>query len=139
AAGVWGVLAATRLPCDSDGEVFGTATVRRAALARVLACGAAARIGIFLLLQAAGASWRRAGLMLLSLPLSAVGCVVAAPLAGGGWNIAGPTRFFAVLALAVRRAGPLCGPGPAAAGAGAGAGPPPAAARPPAGAGAHAP
>src|SRR5262249_57979839 len=104
AAGVWGVLAATRLPCDSDGEVFGTATVRRAALARVLACGAAALIGIFLLLQAAAASWRRAGLMLLSLPLSAVGCVVAAPLAGGVWNIAGLAGLFAVLALAIRGA-----------------------------------
>jgi len=78
--------------------------VRRADLTRVLAYGAAALIGIFLLLQAAAASWRRAGLMLLSLPLSAVGCVVAAPLAGGVWNIAGLAGLFAVLALAIRGA-----------------------------------
>jgi hypothetical protein len=92
------------MPYEYHAEVFGNATVRRADLTRVLAYGAAALIGIFLLLQAAAASWRRAGLLLLSLPLSVVGGVLAAPLAGGVWNIAGLAGLFAVLALAIRSA-----------------------------------
>src|SRR6266568_2247310 len=69
---------------------------------RGLAWGAVALVGIFLLLQAAAASWRRAGLMLASLPLSAVGGVLTAPLAGGISNIASLTGLFAVMALALR-------------------------------------
>ena len=64
--------------------------------------GAVALVGIFLLLQAAVGSWRRAGLMLASLPLSAVGGVLTAPLAGGISNIASLTGLFAVMALALR-------------------------------------
>ena len=97
-------LAAMPMPYEYHAEVFGTATVRRADLTRVLAFGAAALIGIFLLLQAAAASWRRAALLLLSLPLSVVGCVLAAPLAGGVWNIAVLAGLFAVLGLAIRSA-----------------------------------
>ena len=48
------------------------------------------------------ASWRRAGLMLASLPLSAAGGVLTAPLAGGISNIASLTGLFAVMALALR-------------------------------------
>jgi Cu/Ag efflux pump CusA len=69
---------------------------------RGLAWGAVALVGIFLLLQAAVASWRRAGLMLASLPLSAVGGVLTAPLAGGISNVASLTGLFAVMALALR-------------------------------------
>jgi Cu/Ag efflux pump CusA len=97
-------LAAMPMPYEYHAEVFGNATVRRADLARVLAYGAAALIGIFLLLQAAAASWRRAGLLLLSLPLSVVGGVITAPLAGGVWSIAALAGLFAVLALAIRSA-----------------------------------
>jgi Cu/Ag efflux pump CusA len=97
-------LAAIPMPYEYHAEVFGNATVRRADLTRVLVYGAAALIGIFLLLQAAAASWRRAGLLLLSLPLSVVGCVLAAPLAGGVWNLAALAGLFAVLALAIRSA-----------------------------------
>ncbi|MGN6174421.1 MAG: efflux RND transporter permease subunit, partial [Streptosporangiaceae bacterium] len=95
-------LAAIPMPYEYHAEVFGNATVRRADLTRVLAYGAGALIGIFLLLQAAAASWRRAGLLLLSLPLSVVGGVIAAPLAGGVWNIAALAGLLAVLALASR-------------------------------------
>ena len=97
-------LAAMPMPYEYHAEVFGHAAVRRADLARVLAYGAAALIGIFLLLQAAAASWRRAGLLLLSLPLSVVGGVITAPLAGGVWSIAALAGLFAVLALAIRSA-----------------------------------
>jgi Cu/Ag efflux pump CusA len=100
-------LAAIPMPYEYHAEVFGNAAVRRADLTRVLAYGAAALIGIFLLLQAAVASWRRAGLLLLSLPLSVVGGVIAAPLAGGVWNIAALAGLLAVLALAIRSAAQL--------------------------------
>src|SRR5207248_749978 len=69
---------------------------------RALGYAAAALIGIFLLLQAAVASWRRAGLMMLSLPLSVAGGVLAAPLAGGLWSIGSLAGLLAVLALAIR-------------------------------------
>jgi Cu/Ag efflux pump CusA len=97
-------LAAMPMPYEYHAEVFGNATVRRADLTRVLAYGTAALIGIFLLLQAAAASWRRAALLLLSLPLSVVGGVLAAPLAGGVWDVAALAGLFAVLALAIRSA-----------------------------------
>jgi Cu/Ag efflux pump CusA len=69
---------------------------------RVLGYAAAALTGIFLLLQAAVASWRRAGLLMLSLPLSVAGGVLTAPLAGGLWSIGSLAGLFAVLALAIR-------------------------------------
>ena len=97
-------LAAMPMPYEYHAEVSGNATVRHSDLTRVLAYGAAALIGIFLLLQAAAAGWRRAGLLLLSLPLSAAGGVLAAPLAGGIWSAAALTGVFAVLALSVHAA-----------------------------------
>jgi NAD(P)H-dependent flavin oxidoreductase YrpB (nitropropane dioxygenase family) len=87
------------MPYEYHAEVFGSATIRSSDATRGLAYGAVALVGIFLLLQAAVASWRRAGLMLASLPLSAVGGVLTAPLAGGISNIASLTGLFAVMAL----------------------------------------
>jgi Cu/Ag efflux pump CusA len=90
------------MPYEYHAEVFGSATTRSSAATRGLAWGAVALVGIFLLLQAAVGSWRRAGLMLASLPLSAAGAVLIAPLAGGISNIASLTGLFAVMALALR-------------------------------------
>jgi Cu/Ag efflux pump CusA len=104
AAAVRSRVAAMPMPYESHAEVSGNATVKRAYLTRTLAYGAAALVGVFLLLQAGVASWRRAGLLLLSLPLSVVGGVLAAPLAGGLWNTASLAGLFAVFALAVRSA-----------------------------------
>jgi len=59
-------------------------------------------VGLFLLLQAAAGSWRRAGLMLASLPLSVTGGVLIAPAVGGVWNAGSLAGLFAVFALAVR-------------------------------------
>jgi Cu/Ag efflux pump CusA len=92
------------MPYEYHARVFGNATVERADVARTLAYGAAALIGVFLLLQAAVASWRRAGLLLLSLPLSVVGGVLIAPLAGGVWNTGSLAGLFVVFALAIRSA-----------------------------------
>jgi Cu/Ag efflux pump CusA len=95
-------LAALPMPYEYHAAVSGNATVERADATRALVYGAVALIGVFLLLQAAAASWRRAGLLLLSLPLSVVGGVLIAPLVGGVWNIGSLAGLFAVLALAIR-------------------------------------
>jgi Cu/Ag efflux pump CusA len=95
-------LAAMPMPYEYHAEVSGGATVRRASMTAALAIGGAALIGVLLLLQAAVASWRRAGLLLASLPLSMVGGVLIAPAVGGVWNTGSLAGLFAVLALAVR-------------------------------------
>jgi Cu/Ag efflux pump CusA len=102
AAAVRAQIARMPMPYEYHAEVFGSATIRSSDETRGLAYGAVALVGIFLLLQAAVASWRRAGLMLVSLPLSAAGGVLTAPLAGGISNIASLTGLFAVMALALR-------------------------------------
>jgi multidrug efflux pump subunit AcrB len=102
AAAVRAQIARMPMPYEFHAEVFGSATIRSSDATRGLAYGAVALVGIFLLLQAAVASWRRAGLMLASLPLSAAGGVLTAPLAGGISNIASLTGLFAVMALALR-------------------------------------
>lgn len=102
AAAVRAQIARMPMPYEYHAEVFGSATIRSSDATRGLAYGAVALVGIFLLLQAAVASWRRAGLLLASLPLSAVGGVLTAPLAGGISNIASLTGLFAVMALALR-------------------------------------
>jgi Cu/Ag efflux pump CusA len=95
-------LAAVPMPYEYHAEVFANAATAQADLLRALGYAAAALLGVFLLLQAAVASWRRAGLMMLALPLSVVGGVLAAPLAGGLWNIGSLAGLLAVLALAIR-------------------------------------
>jgi Cu/Ag efflux pump CusA len=102
AAAVRARIARVPMPYEYHAEVFGGATTRSSDVTRGLAWGAVALVGIFLLLQAAVTSWRRAGLMLASLPLSAAGAVLTAPLAGGISNIASLTGLFAVMALALR-------------------------------------
>jgi Cu/Ag efflux pump CusA len=102
AAAVRARLARMPMPFEYHAEVFSNATAARAATTRVLAYGAAALAAVFLLMQAAVGSWRRAALMLASVPLSAVGCVLAAPLTGGIWNAASLAGLFAIAALAIR-------------------------------------
>ena len=102
ASAVRAQIAQMPMPYEYHAEVFGSATTRSSDATRSLAWGAVALVGIFLLLQAAVASWRRAGLMLAALPLSAAGGVLTAPLAGGISNIASLTGLFAVMALALR-------------------------------------
>jgi Cu/Ag efflux pump CusA len=95
-------LAAVPMPYEYHAEVFGNAATAQAGLLRALVYTAAALVGIVLLLQAAVASWRRAGLLMLALPLSVAGGVLAAPLAGGLWSIGSLAGLLAVLALAIR-------------------------------------
>ena len=102
ASAVRAQIARMPMPYEYHAEVFGSATIRSSDATRGLAWGAVALVGIFLLLQAAVGNWRRAGLMLASLPLSAAGAVLTAPLAGGISTIASLTGLFAVMALALR-------------------------------------
>jgi Cu/Ag efflux pump CusA len=95
-------LAAVPMPYEYHAEVFSNAATGQADLLRTLGYAAAALIGIFLLLQAAVSSWRRAGLLMLSLPLSVAGGILTAPLAGGMWSIGALAGLVAVLALAIR-------------------------------------
>jgi Cu/Ag efflux pump CusA len=97
-------LAAVPMPYEYHAEAFGNATIKRADLLRTLALGGVALVGIFLLLQAAVASWRRGALLLVSLPLSVVGGVLLAPLAGGIWSTGSLAGLLAVFALGIRSA-----------------------------------
>jgi len=95
-------LAAMPMPYEYHAEVFGNAAVAQVHSRRALGYAAAALIGIFLLLQAAVASWRKASVLMLSLPLSVAGAVLAAPLAGGLWSVGSLAGIVAVLAFAIR-------------------------------------
>jgi len=68
-----------------------------------------AAAAIFLLLQAAFASWRVAAVTFLSLPTALVGGVVAALLAGGDVTIASYAGFVTLLAIAARNSVVLIG------------------------------
>ena len=90
------------MPYEYHAAVLANAVTHEAGLIRVLVFGAVALAIILLLFQAATGSWRRAGLLLLSLPLALVGGLITAPLAGGVWNTGSLVGLFAVLALAIR-------------------------------------
>ena len=90
------------MPYEYHAAVIANAVTHENTLIRVLVFGAVALVIILLLFQATTGSWRRAGLLLLSLPLSLAGGAITAPLAGGLWNAGSLIGLFAVLALAIR-------------------------------------
>jgi Cu/Ag efflux pump CusA len=102
AADVESRLTGIDMPYEYHAQVFSNAVVARSDLLRVLGLGAGVLVGVFLLLQAAALGWRRAGLVLLSLPLALAGGVLAAPLAGGVWGLGALVGLLTVLALALR-------------------------------------
>jgi CzcA family heavy metal efflux pump len=94
---------AIQFPLEHHAEVLTEATERGDARQQVWFIWAAAAIGVFLLLQAAFASWRLATLVFLTLPLALAGGVLAAfaftqPVTALG-SFAG---LLGVLAVAVR-------------------------------------
>ena len=91
-------------PLEYHAEVLGASAERQAALLRLLGIVVAAAIGIFLLLQAAFGSWRRAVLVALALPPAAVGGVFGAAASGEGLAIGTIAGFFPLLAIAIRQA-----------------------------------
>jgi Cu/Ag efflux pump CusA len=95
-------LAAIEFPMEYRAEVLGASLERQANLTRLLAIVAAAALGIFLLLQAAFGSWRRALLVYLALPVAMAGAALGAILTGGFFSIGVVAGTIGVLTLAVR-------------------------------------
>ena len=95
-------LAAIEFPLEYRAEVMGAAIERQATLTRLLAVSAAVLIGILLLLQAAFGSWRRAVILLVTLPSALVGAAIGAIVADGFVSISVVAGFIAVFAIAVR-------------------------------------
>ncbi len=95
-------IAAIDFPFEYRAEVFGAAADRQATLTRIVAVTIAALIGILLLLQAAFVSWRRAVVLLVTLPAAMTGAIVGAYLVGGIASIGVIAGSVAVLAFAVR-------------------------------------
>ena len=100
---VRGRVAELRFPLEYHAEVFDDSTSQHRGDLRILGLAAAAALAILLLLQAATGSWRLATLLLLTLPLAAVGGVLAAPLAGGIMSAGALAGLLAVFALAARQ------------------------------------
>ena len=101
-AAVRAAVATVAMPYEYHAEVLGNATARQDDALRGLAYGGVALVGVFLLLQAGVGRWRRAGLALAALPLSAAGGALTALITGGAWSAASLAGLFAVLALAIR-------------------------------------
>jgi Cu/Ag efflux pump CusA len=95
-------LAATRMPLEYHAEVIGSYRSAERLHTRMVASGAAAALAIFLVLQAAFASWRLAALVMLTLPASLSGGVLAAILARADMSLGALAGFLAVLAIAAR-------------------------------------
>lgn len=89
-------------PFEYHAEVLGEPVERRAVLTSLYSYMVAAAILIVLLLQAALGSWRLAGLVIVGLPVAALGAFVAAYLGGAGLTLGTLLGLAAVLVLAVR-------------------------------------
>jgi Cu/Ag efflux pump CusA len=95
-------LAEIEFPLEYRAEVLGASLERQASLMQLLAIAAAAAIGVFLFLQAAIGSWRRALFVYLALPAAMVGAALGAILTGGFASIGVVAGTLAVFAIAVR-------------------------------------
>ena len=101
AADIHAAIKAIPFPLEYRAEILGGYAERQATAARLLAASLAAAGGIFLLLQAAFGSWRRAFLVFISLP-AAIGGGVLAAVASGSFSLGTLLGLFTVLAIAVR-------------------------------------
>lgn len=97
-----GQLAAIAFPPEFHAEVLGAAAARQAALWRLLVVIGLALIGLFLILQAAFASWRLAATVFLTLPMALAGGVLATLLVGGTLSLATLLGLATVFGLTVR-------------------------------------
>ncbi len=94
---------ALAMPLEYHAEVLAGATGAQDDVRRTLGYAAGALVLVLLILQAATQSWRRATLLLVLVPVSLAGAVVAAA-AVGGIRTAGPlAALFAVGALTLRQ------------------------------------
>jgi Cu/Ag efflux pump CusA len=90
------------LPLEYRAELLGRFSGRESVPNRLLPTAAAAAVGIFLLLQAAFASWRLALLLFATLVVAAAGGMVAAWMAGGTLSLGSLFGFLAVLGITAR-------------------------------------
>jgi Cu/Ag efflux pump CusA len=89
-------------PFEYHAEVLGEHVARKAALGSLYGYLAAAAVAIVLLLQAAMGSWRLAGLIIVGVPVAALGGFFAAYVGGGVHSLGLLLGLVAVLGLAVR-------------------------------------
>jgi len=97
-----GLLEQVEFPLEHHAELLGGYEEQQADRARLIAVALAAAVAIFVLLQAAFASWRLAVLSFLALPLALVGGVVAALMAGGTFTLGSIAGLIGVLGIAAR-------------------------------------
>jgi len=97
-------LAQVQFPLEHHAEILGGFEEAGAARSRVIAAAVAGLILIYLLLQAAFASWRLATLVFLTVPLAVSGSLIAVALTGGDLTLGSAAGVLAVFALAVRSA-----------------------------------
>ncbi len=90
------------LPPGFRAEIIGEFQEREAATNRLLLLAVGAIIVIYLLLQAAFASWRLATLVLLTLPVALVGGVFAAFLTGAVLSLGSIVGFLTIMGIAAR-------------------------------------
>jgi len=89
-------------PLEYHPELLGEYAGRESVQRRMLGVGAAALIGIFLLLQSCFNSWRLPLIALPALPASIAGGVLAASAGGGVISLGSIVGFLAVLGIAAR-------------------------------------
>jgi Cu/Ag efflux pump CusA len=89
-------------PLEYHAQVIGDASGDKASATRLLGFGAAAAIGIFLVLQAAFGSWRLATLAFLTLPIALVGGEIAGAVDGRTFSLGAIAGLLAVFGIAAR-------------------------------------
>jgi Cu/Ag efflux pump CusA len=91
-----------QFPLEYHAALLGDHAEKQAAQGMLLAVAIAAALGVFLLLQAAFASWRLAGLTFVALPFALSGGVLLTVLADGGLSLGSLAGLLLVLGIAVR-------------------------------------
>jgi Cu/Ag efflux pump CusA len=97
-----GLLEQVDFPLEHHAALLGGFQEQQADRTRLLAVTVAGALAVFLLLQAAFASWRLAALTFLALPLALVGGVVAALLTSGTLTLGSIAGLIGVLGIAAR-------------------------------------
>ena len=99
-----GRLANTPMPLEFHAEVLSSSVRQQGVQDLVIGIALAVVIGMFLLLQAAFRSWRLAAIVLVTLPLAAVGGVLTAFAAGGVGSLGAVLGLATALAVGMRNA-----------------------------------
>ncbi|MEU5260940.1 efflux RND transporter permease subunit [Amycolatopsis sp. NPDC021455] len=93
-----------QFPLEYHAALLGDHAEQQAAQNMLLAVAVAAALGVFLLLQAAFASWRLAGLTFVALPFALSGGLLLTVLVDGGLSLGSLAGLLLVLGVAARGA-----------------------------------